>query len=25
LPAALDRALERVAAGQRALLNVICT
>ena len=24
-PAALDRALERVAAGQQALLNVICT
>jgi acetolactate synthase-1/2/3 large subunit len=25
LPAALDRALERVAAGQQALLNVVCT
>ena len=24
LPAALDRALERVNAGQQALLNVIC-
>jgi acetolactate synthase-1/2/3 large subunit len=25
LPAALDRALDRVAAGQQALLNVVCT
>src|SRR5207253_6084569 len=25
LPAALDRALARVAAGQQALLNVVCT
>ncbi len=25
LPAAIDRALERVAAGQQALLNVVCT
>ena len=25
LPAALDRALERVSAGQQALLNVVCT
>jgi acetolactate synthase-1/2/3 large subunit len=24
LPAALDRALERVSAGQQALLNVVC-